>query len=640
MDAPTNAPVQPWIKFVGCFATRVTFYSQQVRALNLVHELLNGSQVPERGSIAIIGAGATGITAATALALARPQLKIDIFEKANILNLQRKSSSRHLRPHIYDWPAPTASQNDAGLPILNWAADTAENVASKIEREFKTRIHGKQNVKLRLRNEVRKVEIRDGGDYQLTVDNLDTKEVELHYYHWILSCVGFGLEKLLEKGNYSYWSPSLLDAPILTDTPNPLIFVSGNGDGGLIDFALAAFDALDHKAVENLILDCPDLEQAKSMLRIIEAEAQKQCINGIEMLNLFEAYNRIPLPNELVEQIRAKLRKGARIWFHTNRPYLFTLKSSILNRFIVFLITRAAPTDSATGDSRIRVFSNKKLGGDPLHDDMIVIEDEQPFKPHYRILRFGPEREKVREPFKGLFEDIEDTSLPEFSREAKTRFSELAANAEYVETRRRTKWKKPPTVKVRYFVYSLFSERIIGRKHQLGYPKGMVGYFSVTEVAGGRQLIDDGRVYYYFTEAVGKSASEGKPQHNYILLEFRGPWKSEGCEVRAHKSTEVSMIKWLQQNYEPGGEHQPGLYQGFFEFKFSNRAGIKGIFGGQPSRDSHFYDVARQDRIGRAYFEEICLENFEAVTNWLKSPDNSLQTEIETLISLAKSGGV
>jgi NADH dehydrogenase FAD-containing subunit len=102
--------------FLGCFENRVTLYSQQVRALNLVDAILDQQLVREHGKVAIVGGGAAGITAAAALAKTAPALqKIDLFEaRSDILEFQHRSS-RCLHPHIYDWPGPGTDRLDAGL---------------------------------------------------------------------------------------------------------------------------------------------------------------------------------------------------------------------------------------------------------------------------------------------------------------------------------------------------------------------------------------------------------------------------------------------------------------------------------------------------------------------------------------------
>ena len=46
--------------FVGTFDRRITFYSQQVRALQLVRAMHESGKVDTNGSIAVVGAGAAG----------------------------------------------------------------------------------------------------------------------------------------------------------------------------------------------------------------------------------------------------------------------------------------------------------------------------------------------------------------------------------------------------------------------------------------------------------------------------------------------------------------------------------------------------------------------------------------------------
>ncbi len=62
-----QVPGRPNLYVVGCFERRVTFYTQQVRALNLVYAI--AGRMPRDPAVAVIGAGAAGITAAVAAAL-------------------------------------------------------------------------------------------------------------------------------------------------------------------------------------------------------------------------------------------------------------------------------------------------------------------------------------------------------------------------------------------------------------------------------------------------------------------------------------------------------------------------------------------------------------------------------------------
>jgi hypothetical protein len=89
---------------LGCFNKRVTLYSQQVRALNLIYSLVKTERLTCNDKIAIIGAGAAGLTAAAA-AVAIKGCQVTILEKTNeVLSVFRNNNKRWLHPRIYDWP--------------------------------------------------------------------------------------------------------------------------------------------------------------------------------------------------------------------------------------------------------------------------------------------------------------------------------------------------------------------------------------------------------------------------------------------------------------------------------------------------------------------------------------------------------
>lgn len=74
--AEARIPGTNSVLVLGSFEKRVTVYSQQVRALNLVDAILSENLVrPNGGKVAIVGGGAAGITAAVALARTSPNLE-------------------------------------------------------------------------------------------------------------------------------------------------------------------------------------------------------------------------------------------------------------------------------------------------------------------------------------------------------------------------------------------------------------------------------------------------------------------------------------------------------------------------------------------------------------------------------------
>src|SRR5258708_3760084 len=102
---------------VGIFARGVTVYSQQIRAFNLIW--------------ALVKKGVDG--------------DITIFEhRDTLLPLQHGSDTRWLHPRIYNWPADDSESAVADLPLLNWTAARASDVAAQILLEWSELVKLKQ----------------------------------------------------------------------------------------------------------------------------------------------------------------------------------------------------------------------------------------------------------------------------------------------------------------------------------------------------------------------------------------------------------------------------------------------------------------------------------------------------------------
>jgi hypothetical protein len=258
------------ILVLGSFEKRVTVYAQQVRALNLVDAMLSENLVrPDGGKVAIIGGGAAGITAAVALARTAPELdKLDLFERSTGILALQHGSRRFLHPHFYDWPAAGSESDDAGLPIMNWTAGPAGDVAAKLRAEFEAARHNSV-LTLHADRTVTKLVPSRLGPIRVVVDKGSAVG---RIYDVVILATGFGLEAHLDGETPSYWSPSGLAGPIHTQLQNPILFVSGNGDGGLVDFLMAAFNALEHHEIATMLMGL-DLGAARAELEAIEHEA-------------------------------------------------------------------------------------------------------------------------------------------------------------------------------------------------------------------------------------------------------------------------------------------------------------------------------------------------------------------------------
>ena len=134
---------------IGSGESRITLYSQQVRALNLAWAMAEQSLLPEGAAVGIVGAGAAGLTAA--IAIGRLGAKVDIFDSHEIILPRfRGNTQRYLHPHAYDWPLESSQRLRADLPIMNWQAATASEVTLQLERAWHVERTTANEITLRL----------------------------------------------------------------------------------------------------------------------------------------------------------------------------------------------------------------------------------------------------------------------------------------------------------------------------------------------------------------------------------------------------------------------------------------------------------------------------------------------------------
>lgn len=121
---------------IGLKDSLVTIYSQQVRAICLAHLLSEASPEDKRDSVAIIGAGISGLTVSLKL-LSLGWKNIYMYERLpDLLGIQNGCDTRWIHPHIINWPDEGSENENAGLDTLDWSASNASNVSYKMERDW------------------------------------------------------------------------------------------------------------------------------------------------------------------------------------------------------------------------------------------------------------------------------------------------------------------------------------------------------------------------------------------------------------------------------------------------------------------------------------------------------------------------
>jgi len=389
---------QPAIYILGCFAERVTLYSQQVRALNLLDGLVETGRLQAGQKVCVIGAGAGGLTAAAAAL--RYGLSVTLLEQHDEpVALLKACTKRWLHPRVYGWPAAGAEDPAASLPLLTWTAGFAGTVREEILRQWEELAKPFRDPgKLRLREYYRTQIVALSSEAQSRVSwKTPDKPQENDRFDAIIVAVGFGIERVpkgLGLPVRSYWSDDQLEQLHLSKQDKDgkvRILVSGSGDGGLIDIQRVCFRRFRHDELHKLVTSA-DREadrQVRSKLLAIDADERSR-----DSAWLTNQYDELTVPPDVCDAIEKLLHPEIELTLHTRGNHWLQRSSSILNRFLVHRISKT------TGYFTHR--SGKSLKGKVNSDGgyRITIEGHETFDVTEAVIRHGPFPEVSKEPLK------------------------------------------------------------------------------------------------------------------------------------------------------------------------------------------------------------------------------------------------
>ncbi len=436
-------PDVPGAYVLGCHDTRITLYSQQVRALELAHALGKAGYISNSSHIAVIGGGAGGMTMAAALALQGAR-SVQLFERSNdLMPLQRQSTRRRLDPHIYNWPAAGAETEEAELPILDWTSGSAKDVRKALlaqYAEIETAV-GKR-LMTKTGHQVTSI-ISDGATFTITsqrdVETGSGREPVRQTVDLVVLAIGFGLEPdkpVTGIPAQTYWLDSGVPDGNVEGRPRLSVMVSGNGDGGLIDLIAAASRDFEHDTLIRMITRRPGIDRLYGPLAAVDRLAKDAASRGLGF-DFIAAYDEkvgdLADGLGLTEEIAQGLQRGIQVYLQTRKPELLSTTTATLNRLAVYLVRRACLNGARETFTHVVAQEVKQfelpapaVGTeppplDPEASTWALDCDGKRYDVDRLVVRRGPDLNRVRAPFSDML-----ASYPEWHEAWVKRFPEAA----------------------------------------------------------------------------------------------------------------------------------------------------------------------------------------------------------------------
>jgi len=440
--------VDGWEKYhvVGCFERRVTIYSQQVRALNLIWALSLRGNITSESKIAVIGGGIAGLTAAAAAR--HLGWNVTVLEKdIAFLRMQDGATHRPIHPFIYDWPNEGSLEKNAGLPLLNWEAANADEVVKQMAEGWRPFDEPDKDF-------VQITDLKMSRDGTLTW-NSSTFNTE-RFSHVIVA-VGFGREKFEKLQLKRYWTSENLSQAGQHGEPTKFL-ISGCGDGGVIDVLRIRLDQFN---LVNLISKlrradgyadlCTEMNDIENTVPWTTGE------DGVAQ-HYYNRYRKLKVSSAISDLIKFKPLTKVVLCYKNAGPY--SPRASTLNRFLLSRVlsskqgdVRVVPVELkesmiAPNGKRFDVKFDESSDDAETFDDVILrhgpvsamskltpdfFKAAKPVNPHQRIARtpakswpegfFGPEPAPIKKP--GHSEPPKPPELPELTRESQALYRAL-----------------------------------------------------------------------------------------------------------------------------------------------------------------------------------------------------------------------
>ncbi|TNF12963.1 MAG: hypothetical protein EP320_10280 [Rhodobacteraceae bacterium] len=326
----------PHVYAVGSFDREKTVAVQQFRAGALALALARRYR-PETARIAIVGAGFSGV--ALASVLVRRGFRVDQFEKSGSpISVQARCRTTFVHPSLHNWPEAPFHDHAFSIGGISWRAGVVSRVAEDITRQY--RHLARENAE-RFRTgfgqrvtSITRAEAPGGRQgYRLETEVGGAGEV----HDAVVFAVGFGWEPVgAMKGALTRYWEGFRAAPASDAVPERVL-VSGKGDRALIDILHASLRHYDPTRVFEVL---PQL--ADPGIRAEVAEIEQRARDAPCAVDLLDEYRRVFQGRGWSGAIRRfGVNTGCQVVFNARPPGIFSLKSSALNRVLVYFLLKS-----------------------------------------------------------------------------------------------------------------------------------------------------------------------------------------------------------------------------------------------------------------------------------------------------------
>lgn len=336
----SNSEQKRGVFLLGSNEERITFLAQQSRAINLIRALHEFKIIDSDSTIAIVGGGLSGVTAAVAAHIIGVKFITIIEKSTKLLNFQTGAKHRYIHPYIYDWPSTIYQKEEAEVPFLKWTADYADKVLEQVRKGFS--LYKEQNkvnnIKIELNTDVKEIR-KDTNGFLIPLGKDNNLRCNI-----VIMAVGQGPEKnkftkIVQKG---YWEPDVLETKFAR---NMRILIGGSGDGALVDLIRAKLKDDSGKAIKHKdIFELTTLKSFRSLGQKMLLIDKKYLANLYLQKNpkdLFSLYYEKLFSDSDLKDAILHLRKYYRNEteiLHCNKSECLKFNTSLLNRLIVFLL--------------------------------------------------------------------------------------------------------------------------------------------------------------------------------------------------------------------------------------------------------------------------------------------------------------